>query len=282
MSTTQPPSATFTETPVTTDTAGSRPLALVTGASSGIGYHLAECCARAGMDLLIVADEPKIHTAATSLGEEGIAVEAVEADLSTRAGVDQFIAAIRGRPVSVLCANAGRGLGRAFLDQDFSDIARVIETNVTGTVYLLHHVGRAMRTQGSGRILITGSIAGLMPGTYQAVYNASKSFLDSLSFALRHELRDSGVSVTCLMPGATETEFFERADMLDTRVAQGKKDDPADVARQGFEAMMRNDGDVVTGWQNKLRAAIANVTPADTLAEQHRRMAEPLSEPRES
>jgi short-subunit dehydrogenase len=114
-----------------------------------------------------------------------------------------------------------------------------------------------------------------MPGTYQAVYNGTKAFLDSFSYALRHELKDSGVTVTCLMPGATETEFFERADMMDTKVGTAKKDDPADVARQGFEAMMKGSGQVVTGWQNKLQAAIAHITPADTLAEQHRKKAQP-------
>ncbi len=134
-----------------------------------------------------------------------------------------------------------------------------------------------MRARGQGRILITGSIAGFMPGTYQAVYNGTKAFLDSFSFALRHELKDSGVTVTCLMPGATETEFFERADMLDTKVGQSRKDDPVDVAKTGFDAMMRGDGDVVSGWMNKLQSAIALVTPSDMLAEQHRKMAEPGS-----
>src|SRR5204863_2160351 len=134
-----------------------------------------------------------------------------------------------------------------------------------------------MRERGSGRILITGSIAGFMPGTYQAVYNGTKAFLDSFSFALRNELEDSGVTVTCLMPGATETDFFERADMLDTKVGQGSKDDPADVAKTGFDAMMRGDGDVVSGWMNKLRSAIALVTPSSVLAEMHRKMAEPGS-----
>jgi uncharacterized protein len=153
----------------------------------------------------------------------------------------------------------------------------VIDTNVTGSVYLLHKVGKDMRTRGSGRILITGSIDGFMPGTYQAVYNGTKALLDSLSFALRAELKGKGVSVTCLMPGATETEFFERADMLDTKVGQSKKDNPADVAKVGYEAMMRGDGDIVSGWQNKLRSAIANVTPAGVLAEMHRHTAEPGS-----
>jgi short-subunit dehydrogenase len=142
---------------------------------------------------------------------------------------------------------------------------------------LVHLVGRAMRSRGQGRILLTGSIAGFIPGTYQAVYNGTKAFVDSFSFAVRAELKDTGVTVTCLMPGATETDFFARADMLDTKVSQGKKDDPADVARVGFDAMMRGDGDVVSGWQNKLQSAIANVTPAGILAEQHRRMAEPGS-----
>jgi short-subunit dehydrogenase len=134
-----------------------------------------------------------------------------------------------------------------------------------------------MRAAGAGRILITGSIAGFMPGTFQAVYNASKAFLDNFSFALRAELKDSGVTVTCLMPGATETEFFERADLMDTKVGQEKKMDPAEVAMTGFDAMMNGDGDVVTGWMNKLRSAIANITPAGVLAEQHRGMTEPGS-----
>jgi uncharacterized protein len=132
-----------------------------------------------------------------------------------------------------------------------------------------------MRKAGGGRILITGSIAGFMPGTFQAVYNGSKAFLDSFSFALRHELKDSGVSVTCLMPGATETEFFERAEMLDTKIGQQKKADAGDVAQQGFDAMMAGKGEVITGWDNKLRAAIAHIAPSDLLAEVHRGMAEP-------
>jgi uncharacterized protein len=153
----------------------------------------------------------------------------------------------------------------------------VVDTNITGTLYLIHELGNRMRERGEGKILITGSIAGFIPGAYQAVYNASKSFLDSFSFALRAELEESGVTVTCLMPGATETEFFERADLMDTKIGQSKKDDPADVARQGFDAMMRGDGDVVTGWYNKLQSAIANVTPAGMLAGQHKKQTRPGS-----
>jgi short-subunit dehydrogenase len=252
-----------------------KPLAVVTGASTGIGYELARECAENGFDLVIAADESAINDAAQSLRQLGAAVEAVEADLATLDGVDRLYAAMKGRPVDALLANAGRGLGKGFLDQDFDDVRRVIDTNVTGTLYLLHRIGRDMRARGQGRILITGSIAGFMPGTYQAVYNGTKALLDSFSFALRHELKDTGITVTCLMPGPTETDFFERADMLDTKVGQQKKDDPADVAKTGFNAMMKGEGDVVSGWKNKLQSAIATVAPSGVLAEVHRGMAEP-------
>jgi len=252
-------------------------LAVVTGASTGIGFELARQCAKNGFDLIIAANEAEIETAAARLRDSGCKVEAVNADLSTTEGVDRLVDKIADRPVDALLANAGRGLGRAFLDQDWKDVRTVIDTNVTGTTYLLQKVGREMRSRGKGRILITGSIAGFMPGTYQAVYNATKAYLDSFSFALRAELKDSGVTVTCLMPGATETNFFERADMLDTKVGTQKKDDPADVAATGFKAMMDGEGDVVSGWHNKLQSAIATMMPSGMLAEQHRKMAAPGS-----
>jgi short-subunit dehydrogenase len=251
--------------------------AIVTGASSGIGYELAVACARDGFDLLVAADRPEIHEAAATFRALGATVEAVEGDLATTEGVDRLCAATRGRPVDALIANAGHGLGRSFLDQSFDDIRHVIDTNITGTIYLIQRVGREMYARGEGRILITGSIAGFTPGPYNAVYNGTKAFIDSFSYALRSELKDTGVTVTCLMPGATESDFFERAHMLDTGVGQAGKDDPADVARLGYEAMKRGESDVVTGWRNKVKSTIANVTPADVLAEQHRKVAEPGS-----
>jgi short-subunit dehydrogenase len=253
--------------------------AIVTGASTGIGLELARLCAREGFDLLIAADEPEIHDAARILREEKGAgtVKALHVDLATTEGVDQLYAATNNQPVDILMANAGRGLGHAFLDQEWPRAREVIDTNVTGTTYLIHRVGGDMRRANHGMILITGSIAGFTPGSFQAVYNASKSYLNSFSFALREELRDTDVSVTCLMPGATETEFFARADMLDTQVGSAEKDDAAMVARTGFEAMMKGKGDVVSGLKNKMQSAVANVTPAEVLAKQHRKMAEPGS-----
>ena len=256
-----------------------REFAIVTGASTGIGYELARICAREGLDMLIAADEPTIETAAEELRREpgAGAVESLHVDLATPEGIEKLYAAAKGRPIDILMANAGRGLGHAFLDQDLARIRDVIDTNVTGTTCLLHRVGNEMRRRNRGRILITGSIAGFTPGSFQAVYNATKAYLNSLSFALREELRDTEISVTCLMPGATETAFFERADMLDTKVGTEEKDDPAMVAREGFDAMMKGEGDVVTGLKNKLQVAASHVVPTDMLAEQHRKEAEPGS-----
>jgi short-subunit dehydrogenase len=191
-----------------------RPLAIVTGASTGIGHELARRCAEEGFDLLVAADEPAIHEAANAFRQLGVGVEAVEADLSTVSGVDTLCAALKGRPVAALLANAGRGLGHGFLDQDFAEVIRVIDTNITGTLYLIQKIGREMRTHRAGRILIVSSIAAFEPGTYHAVYNATKAFLHSFSIALRHELHGTGVTVTCLLPGVTETEFFQRAGLL--------------------------------------------------------------------
>ena len=272
-------------TPNTTDTTVSakdrnraaRPLAIVTGASSGIGYELAKRCAAEGFDLLVAADDPRIEEAARALGQAGGSVEAVQVDLATPEGVDRLLAAVKDRPIDALLANAGHGLGRAFLDQDWDEIRHVIDTNVTGTVYLLHKVGREMAGRGHGRILITGSIAGFMPGTYQAVYNGTKAFIDMFAYALRAEVQGRGVTVTCLMPGATETEFFERADMMDTKVGRAEKDDPADVAENGFKAMMAGESGVVSGWQNKLQVALAKVLPETMMAEQHAKQAAPGS-----
>jgi short-subunit dehydrogenase len=250
--------------------------AIITGASTGIGLEIAKLAARDGYDLLVAADTPLVD-ASSALQGLGAEVRSVEADLSTEQGVRQLLDAAGERPVDVLVANAGHGLGRDFLGQNPADWRHVIDTNVTGTLLLVQQVGRRMVAQGRGNILFTGSIAGFMPGTFQAVYNGSKAFIDSFAEALRNELKDSGVTVTTLMPGATETEFFERADMMDTKVGTEEKADPADVAKDGWDAMKAGEGHVVSGWGNKMRAAMAHVAPAGMLAEQHRKMAEPGS-----
>ena len=251
-------------------------LAIVTGASSGIGLELARLAAQDGYDLIAVADTPLIDASA-QLKQLGVEVRSVEADLSSFEGVDRLLDAAGGRPIDLLFANAGHGLGRAFLDQDPAEWRHVIDTNVTGTVYLVQKVARAMVARGEGRILITGSIAGHIAGAFQAVYNGTKAFIDSFSDALGNELKDSGVTVTCLKPGATDTEFFERAEMEDTKVGVSKKDDPADVAKTGYKAMMKGERSVVHGLKNKLQVDVAKALGGGASAAMHRSMAEPGS-----
>lgn len=252
-------------------------LAVITGASTGIGYELAKIAGAEGYDLIVVADEPQIRVAAEEFGAG--AVRAVEADLSTFDGNDRLLDEVAGRPIDLLIANAGRGLGHAFIEQEVSAWRKVIDTNVTGTTYLLQKVARDMAARGEGRILITGSIAGLIPGSYQAVYNATKAYLDSFAYALREELKDSGVTITVLMPGPTDTPFFERAGMMDTPVGQDdSKEDPAKTARNGWEAVMAGSAHVVSGAKNKIQAAISHVTPDRVLAKMHTNMAKPDGE----
>jgi len=254
-----------------------RPLALVTGASSGIGLELARICAADGCDLIIAADRD-LSQAEQELRGRGVNVISVQTDLATLAGVEQLYDAAKGRPIDLLFANAGHGLGKGFLDQDFKAALHVINTNIVGTIYLVQKVGRDMRARNEGKILITGSIAGTMPGAFQAVYNGSKAFIDSFSLALRNELKDTKITVTCLMPNVTDTEFFERADLMDTSVGQDdSKDDPADVARTGYDALMKGEGSVVHGLQGKVEVAMGKLMPDTAKAEQHRKMAEPGS-----
>ncbi len=250
--------------------------AIVTGASSGIGLEIARLAAQEGYDLLVAADTPLIDAAAQLKGL-GVHVENVEVDLSTFEGVDRLLDAAGGRQIDVLVANAGHGLGRAFLDQDPAEWRHVIDTNITGTVGLVQKVARQMVARNEGKILITGSIAGHIAGSFQAVYNGTKAFVDSFSDALGNELKDTEVTVTCLKPGATDTEFFERADMLDTKVGQAKKDDPAEVAKTGWEAMKDGQRSVVYGWKNQIQTAAAKVLGGGVSAEMHRAQAEPGS-----
>lgn len=259
-----------------------RPLAVVTGASSGIGYHLARLAAEHGHDLVVAADTP-LEQAVSDFQALGAKVDAVQADLASTDGVRKLIDCIGERQVDVLMANAGHGLGGPFLEQDFEAVLHVINTNITGTVHLIQHVARQMvkrgQGRGDGRILITGSIAGFQPGSFQAVYNGTKAFVDSFSLALRNELKGSAVTVSCLMPGPTDTEFFERADMTTTKVANDPKMmmQPDEVARIGFDAMLKGEADVVAGWKNKMQVAMSKVMPAQAVAEMHRKLAEPGS-----
>ncbi len=252
-----------------------RPLAIVTGASTGIGFELAHIAAAEGYDLIVAANEELINSAAADFRTHGGDVTPVETDLSTTDGVDKMFA-VADRPVDVIIANAGAGYGGAFLDQTVDQWRHTIDTNVTGTVYLLHRGLADMVARGNGKFLVTGSIAGYIPGAFNATYNATKAFIDNFTEALRNELKDhKGITLTTLMPGATDTEFFERADMLDTAVGKADKGDPAKVARDGWDALMDGKGHIVSGLMNKAQVLAAGVVPQPILAAMHRKMAEP-------
>lgn len=254
-------------------------LAVVTGASSGIGFELARQFAEHGFDLVVVAEDETIVGAANELRDLRVQVEPVQADLTRAAEVDRVWERVRARGrLSAIAINAGVGVGGPFVDNDLDEEIRLIELNVVSTVRLAKYAVRDMVSQGSGRILLTSSIAAELPAPFLAVYGASKSFVQSFAEALHHELKDTGVTVTALQPGPTETNFFERAGMMDTKVAVEEKDDPAVVARQGFEAMMAGKDRVVAGSiGNKVQSVMAHVLPEQVKAKQHARMAEPGS-----
>ena len=259
-----------------------RPLAVVTGASSGIGLELARQFVHHHFDVIVAAEDAEIAVAAAVLRAEGGGdVEPLQVDLRTPQGVQVLHAAITadGRPLAAIALNAGHGQGGAFVDNDLEDELSIIDLNITSTVRLTKLVLRDMVARDEGRVLVTSSIASTMPGSFQAVYNASKSFLQSFTEALQDELKDTGVTLTSLMPGPTETDFFERADMADdTKVGTSKKDDPAQVARQGFDALMAGKDRVVGGGvMTKVQEAAAKAMPDKLKAAMHRQMAEPGS-----
>lgn len=254
-----------------------KPLALVTGASSGIGLQLARQFARHGFDLIATAETPALAPATATLQEDGAQVQQVLADLATFDGVEHLYQSLPvDRPVDAAALNAGVGAGGAFVDQDLGTILEIVDLNVRSTVHLAKRLVDDMVRRGEGRLLITSSIAAMMPGPFQAVYNASKSFLQSFAEALHEELGGTGVSVTALMPGPTDTAFFSRAHLEKTRIGRSEKDDPARVAEQGFAAMMQGRSRVVAGsLRTKAQAQLNKVLPDSAKATAHRRMAEP-------
>jgi short-subunit dehydrogenase len=258
-------------------------LAVVTGASSGIGYELAKVLADNGFDVVVAAEDERIADTAAQLGlsSGGVHVEPVRADLTTYEGVESLVSRVRalGRPVEVLAVNAGVGVGGDFArDTSLDDNLEIVDLNVRSAVHLSHRLIGDMVDRKQGRILYTSSIAATAPGPFHSVYAASKAFLASFAQGLREELRDTGVTVTTLMPGPTDTEFFDRAGMQDTKVATGDKDDPAQVARQGFEALMKGDDHVVAGsLRNKAQAIAGRVAPDPVKAKVMRSMTEPGS-----
>jgi short-subunit dehydrogenase len=258
-------------------------LALVTGASSGIGYELANELANRGYDLVVASAGERLSTAAQDLRSHGHQVFDINADLATREGVDrlwQEVEAI-GRPLDIACINAGVGVGGLFQETDLDAELNMVELNCVGTVQLAKRVVRQMVGLGAGRILFTASIAGEMVAPREAVYAATKAFVLSFAHSLRYELKDSGITVTALQPGPTDTDFFHRAGMDDTDVGQKGKSEsqPDDVARQGIDALVAGKDHVyAASLKTKLEGALANVIPGTVKGAMHEKMAKPNNE----
>jgi short-subunit dehydrogenase len=264
-----------------TDTS-TRPFAVVTGGSNGIGLELARQFLANGFDVLIAGEDDQ-HTpdaVRTLSAEDQGEVTSWSGDLGREDQVNAFYEAIRasGRPVDALCVNAGFGLGGAFVETDLARELQMIDVNVRGAVQLTKLVLKNMVGRNAGRILFTSSIAATMPDPFEAVYGSTKVFLRWFGEALRNELKDTGVTVTVLMPSVTDTNFFNRAEMVDTKAgASDNKDDPTVVAKAGFDALMAGDDKVVPTLKNKVMGAVADALPDKIAAQVHRGMSEPGS-----
>jgi short-subunit dehydrogenase len=254
-------------------------LALITGASSGIGFELARQFAEHDYDLVVAAEDDGINDVPTRLAELGRSIQAVQVDLRTAEGVERLFnsAVDGGRQLAAAALNAGVGRGDMFLKSELSDDLSVVDLNVRSTVHLAKLVLRDMANYGQGKVLFTSSVASMMPGSYQPVYNASKSFVQSFAEALRDELRDTSITVTALMPGVTDTNFFRRAKMDDTLAGKMPKDDPARVAQRGFEALMRGDQKVVaSSLMSKTLGTALRLLPDSAKAVVNRAISVPL------
>ena len=258
-------------------------LAVVTGASSGIGFELANELASRGYDLVVASAGNRLEGAAEEFRAAGVQVLEVNADLATREGVDKLWQSVTqlGRPVDVACLNAGVGVGGLFEETDLDEELNMVELNCTGTVHLAKHIVRHMKANGAGKILFTASIAGEMVAPREAVYAATKAFVLSFAHSVRYELRDSGITVTALQPGPTDTDFFHRAGMDDTDVGQkGKTEsEPKEVAKQGVDALMAGKDHVyAAAFKTKIEGMVANLVPGALKGAMHEKMAKPTDE----
>jgi short-subunit dehydrogenase len=254
--------------------------AVVTGASSGIGLELARVFAKNGYDLLITAENQEIQNVPDEIAQADTNIQAVRSNLAKYEGVEKLWQAVQatGRAIDAIAINAGVGVGGRFVETDLEEELNLIQLNVTSSVHLAKLVVREMVSRGSGKILFTSSLAGTMPTPLETVYGASKAFILSFSKSLGFELKDTGITVTALQPGPTDTDFFRRAGMEDTKLGtEGKyTNDPAEVAQQGFDAMMEGKDHIYSSsMKTKMQGELGRFMPESVKAEMHRKQAEP-------
>lgn len=256
--------------------------AVITGASSGIGFELARQFGEHGFDLLIASSTDDIFEAQDLLEEEGISVEAIKVNLATHKGVESLIQAIKSyeRPVEAIAINAGIGLGGRFIETNLNHEINLINLNVVSVVHLTKRILPLMIENNGGKILYTSSISSQMPSPFEAVYGASKAFITSFAESIRSEVKSSGITVTVLMPGATDTNFFHRAHMDDTKVGTEMKlqNRPEEVAKQGFTALMEGRERLFAeSFMTKLQGYAMKILPERAKAQIHKKWSEPGS-----
>lgn len=253
--------------------------ALITGATSGIGYELAKCFAADGHHLILVArtQEDLDHTRNELVQTYKVDVVTFAKDLFDKDAPFQLYEVIkaRGLHVEYLVNDAGQGQFGLFADSDIRRQQDIIQLNVTSLTVLTYHFMKEMIARNSGRILQVASIASELPGPWQAVYHGTKAYVLQLTEGLRQELRDTHVTITALMPGATDTDFFRKADMLDSKILETKLSDPEDVARDGYEALMKGEDKVISGFKNKVLVGTSHIMPDTMVAAQMDKMQGP-------
>ena len=238
--------------------------ALITGGTSGIGYELAKLFAKDGYSLILVArTTDRLQEVTDEFKQLGVEVTPIAKDLFKDGAAQEVYDEVKkmGILVDVLVNDAGQGQVGMFTEVELQRHLDIVHLNVVSLVTLTKLFLDDMVKRDTGRILQLGSIVSKTPAPYFAVYAASKAFVLSFSEALSYELKDTNVTMTCLMPGRTDTDFFHKADMTDTKEYQKDLDDPAEVAKNGYEALMSGESRIVSGMKNKMMMGMLNATP---------------------
>lgn len=258
--------------------------ALITGGTSGIGKELAKLFAKDNYNLIIIArNQDELDSVATELGPSGVEIETISRDLSDMNVVFALCQELGDRQIDVLVNDAGQGVYGLFKDNDIERELNIIQLNICATVILTKHFVQQMAARGEGKILNLGSVAGKLPGPWQAVYHATKAFVLSFTTAIREELKDSGITLTALMPGATDTDFFNKAGMQDSKAVQDKEalSNAATVAKDGYEALMAGEDRVISGFKNKVQVNLANLMPDQNVAHTMYEQQQPVQDEKE-